>query len=388
MGAAAAVGGVPARRLRDRLLDGRDRLQASPAFRRWATAFPLTRPVARRRARALFDLCAGFAYSQILLACVQVGLFELLADGPLEAAAIARRTELPVEGARRLLAAAASLDLLARRGEDRYGLGNLGAALLGNPGLVAMIEHHTMLYADLRDPVGLLRREQVGTSLGRYWGYAESSPGALTAPEVSPYSRLMAASQPLIAAEVLAAYRFGRHGHLLDVGGGTGAFLLQVAEHAPGLKLTLFDLPAVAEVARARFAAAGLGDRAQAVGGDFHSDRLPQGADAISLVRVLHDHDDASALALLRSARTALSDDGTLVIAEPMSGTAGAAPIGDAYFGFYLLAMGRGRPRTPAELGAMLRQAGFAEHRLLRTRTPLLARVILARGHTRGVTSD
>ncbi len=55
----------------------------------WAAAFPLTRPIARRRTRALFDLCAGFVYSQILLACVQLQLFDILAERPATAAALA-----------------------------------------------------------------------------------------------------------------------------------------------------------------------------------------------------------------------------------------------------------------------------------------------------------
>ena len=38
----------------------------TPRFQRWAANSPLTRWIARRRARALFDLCAGFVYSQIL----------------------------------------------------------------------------------------------------------------------------------------------------------------------------------------------------------------------------------------------------------------------------------------------------------------------------------
>ena len=53
---------------KDRIHASLDGLLASPRFRRWAAAFPLTRPIARRRARELFDLCAGFVYSQVLLA--------------------------------------------------------------------------------------------------------------------------------------------------------------------------------------------------------------------------------------------------------------------------------------------------------------------------------
>ena len=66
----------------ERLRDFYDRLLASPRFRQFATRFPLTRPMARRRVRALFDLCAGFVYTQTLLACVRLRVFEILRDGP------------------------------------------------------------------------------------------------------------------------------------------------------------------------------------------------------------------------------------------------------------------------------------------------------------------
>jgi demethylspheroidene O-methyltransferase len=47
-------------------------LLTSPAFQRRAAAYLVLRPLARRRARALFDVVAGFVYSQVLLACVRV----------------------------------------------------------------------------------------------------------------------------------------------------------------------------------------------------------------------------------------------------------------------------------------------------------------------------
>ena len=62
-----------------------------------------------------------------------------------------------------------------------------------------------------------------------------------------------------------------------------------------------------------------------------------------------------------------------------MSETRGAEPVGDAYFGLYLLAMGSGRPRPPRELKAMLRAAGFTDIRLVRTRRPMQTRLMVAR---------
>ena len=112
--------------------------------------------------------------------------------------------------------------------------------------------------------------------------------------------------------------------------------------------------------ARARLGRAGLAERVTVTGGDLFRDALPAGADVASLVRVLHDHDDAQAVHILRAVRGALAPGATLLVAEPMAGTAGAEPMGEAYFGFYLLAMGQGRPRTPDRLRALLAEGGFS----------------------------
>ena len=189
----------------------------------------------------------------------------------------------------------------------------------------------------------------------------------------------MTGSQALLAAEILDAYPLHRHRSLLDIGGGEGAFLIAAGQRNQDLALTLFDLPAVAARAAGRFQAAGLGERARIYTGSFFHDPLPQGADIASLVRVLHDHDDAFALSLLRRIHAALPKDGVLLVAEPMSGTPGAEPVGDAYFGFYLTAMGSGRPRTRTEISALLLQAGFRQVRPAPTRTPMIVRVLVAR---------
>ena len=362
--------------MRGRWVAWRNRVLGSPRFQRFAARFPLTRPIARRRARALFDLVAGFTYSQILAACIATGLLDLLADTPLDTATIAARLDLPVEGAERLLRGAAALGLVESLG-SAWTLGSGGAALRGNRGITEMVAHHPLLYADLADPVALLRRGGGGGALSRHWQYAESA-GQGDRDAVAAYSALMAASQPLVAEQAIDAYRFRKHRRLLDVGGGEGAFLTAVGARVQDIELALFDLPAVGERARARFESAGLRSRTSVFGGNFLIDPLPTGYDLISLIRVLHDHDDGPALTLLRHVHAALPAGGKLFIAEPMARTRGAEPSGDAYFGFYLLAMGSGRPRSPRAIAALLRAAGFSKSRLLPTAIPLTARAIVA----------
>lgn len=367
-------------RLADRAYGLRDSILASQRFQIMAARFPLTRRISARRARDCFDLCAGFVYSQVLFACVKLDLFELLARRPLSVAEVARQAKLNEDAARRLLLAAASLDLLQDRGQDRFGLGQIGAAMRANPGVKAMIEHHAMFYADMADPVALLRGEVTETKLARYWPYADGiNPASLVTSDVAPYTNLMATSQQFVATDVLDAYDVSRHKRLMDVGGGDGSFLRSAAARAPALDLTLFDLPAVVETARPRFSAAGLADRATLVGGSFSHDPLPRGADLVTLVRIAHDHGDDLVEKLLAAIFAALEPGGTILIAEPMAGDANSAPMADAYFGFYLLAMGKGRARKPSELMAMLTRSGFVAPRQFAMPRPLLSGLIQAR---------
>ena len=346
----------------------RNRLLASPAFRRFALRFPVTQPIARRHAGRLFDLVAGFTYSQTLFACVELGLFDRLAGNPEPILILAASHDIPEPAFRRLVDAATALGLLQTLPGDRVTLGESGAAMVGNSGVAAMVAHHRHLYADLADPVALLRLPGSG-ALAAFWPYANGSdPDA-----VARYSALMAASVTSVAEQLIDSYDVSRHRRLLDVGGGEGRFLAAVRARAPGLALGLFDLPAVVERARARVV--GIDSFHP---GDFRAGPIPAGYDCITLVRIVHDHDDAVVARLFAQVRRALPPGGTLLIVEPMRGDVATYRLGSAYFGWYLQAMGSGRVRTPAEIGTLLTTAGFSRWTRRRTALPLTTSVIVA----------
>ena len=336
------------------------RLIANPGFQKWASGFPLTRGIARRDGAEIFDIVQGFVQSQVLTALVELELLQRLAEGPQASADLARRVGLTEDRMAILLQAGAALDLLKRRRDGRYGLARKGAAILGVPGLEAMIRHHRAFYADMADPVALLRG-QGETELARFWPYVFGA-AAKVEPEVARrYSDLMAQSQALVAQDVLQMIAFKDLSHVVDVGGGSGVFLAEVAAHYPDLRLTLFDLPEVMPSARARLAGTGLGERVTLCPGSFRRDPLPEGADAITLVRVLYDHDDATVTALLAKVYSALPYGGRLIVAEPMAGGARPERAGDVYFAFYTMAMGTGRARSAARISEMCRAAGFRQ---------------------------
>ena len=347
----------------------RNRLIASPHFQRWAARTPLARTIANRRATQLHHITAGFVYSQTLLAFIELDLPQLLADGPAQTDRLVNATGLGEPALLTLLKAAHGLELLERYPGDLWGLGELGAALLANPGIAAMVRHHRHLYRDLSEPTRLLT-DRNDTALSGYWAYEAVKSGAV---DPNTYSELMASSQGMVADYVLDAVDLSGHAQLLDIAGGTGAFARRATQRFPNLRATVLDLPAVADAGNA---AAEEGIPVRFVGGDMFRDALPTHADLISLVRVLHDHDDDAISGLLRRAFDALNPGGRLLIAEPLADTRGAEAIGATYFGFYLWAMGSGRPRSAPEISEFLAQAGFSNIREHKSPLPTLVRVI------------
>jgi demethylspheroidene O-methyltransferase len=304
---------------------------------------------------------------------VEAGLIERLHDSLVTLPEIVELTGLEADAAERLLKAARVIDLAESPQSGIWTLGQAGAELSANPGALAMVRHHRLLYRDLADPLALFaagRREE--TALSSFWTYASKQPGSES---TGSYSALMAATQPMVSEQILRAYDFRQHRKMLDIGGGSGAFVEAVRAAAPALQLSIFDLAPVIAVTAKRLGAA---SPVVLHPGSFKADALPKGYDLITLNRILHDHDDAVATDLLRSIFGALDSGGRLLIIEPMADTKGAKKMGDAYFGTYLWAMNSGRPRSSKEIAAMLRSTGFSVVKRVPTSVPLIASALIA----------
>ncbi len=341
------------------------RLAASPRFHAICARIPGLKHIARSEGRALFDIVSGFARSQALLAIVELRVLHMLQAGCATTDQLALKTDLPADRMDILLRAGAGLKLIhPKRGE--WHLSTRGAAFLCVPGLEAMVRHHGAFYADLADPVALLRGG-AETQLAQFWPYVFGAGGATDPAVTALYSGLMADSQGLVAADTLGLVDFSRIKHLMDVGGGTGAFLRAIGAAHPQMQLTLFDLPVVV-------AGAHLPARTTIHPGSFRDDPLPKGADSISLVRVLYDHADSTVQALLAKVHAVLPPGGRVIISEPMLGDATT----DIYFALYTLAMQTGRTRSAVEIMALLQKAGFEQVQSRPGFRPFVTSVVVA----------
>jgi hypothetical protein len=98
-----------------------------------------------------------------------------------------------------------------------------------------------------------------------------------------------------------------------DVGGGTGAMLVEVLHAHPDMRGTLVDLPGTVERARAAFREAGLEDRVTLAGQSFF-DPLPAGHDVYLVRKVLNDWPDAEARQILQRCAEAAAPSGRVVV--------------------------------------------------------------------------
>ncbi len=354
------------------------RLIARPGFQNIASALPFGRGMARRDGAEIFDILQGFVASQVLAALIELNILRTLLDGPQSAEKLGFDHAVPADRMDQLLRGGLALGLLKRRRDGRYALARKGAAILGVPGLENMIRHNREFYADMADPVALLRGEGE-THLARFWPYVFGAQGEIAPDVADRYSTLMAESQVLVARDTLSMLPIKGDVTVMDVGGGSGVFLAEVLRRNKQARGILFDLPQVMPQAETRIANLKLSKRVALHGGSFRTDALPRDADVVSLIRVLYDHEDATVEALLRAVFEALPKGGRLIISEPMAGGAKSDRSGDLYFAFYTMAMGTGRARSAQTIARMCQEAGFEGVQIPSARRPYITSALSCR---------
>ena len=340
---------------------------------------PILRGLISYEGNKIHEIMSGFVYSQILHLLIYLDIFQFLKKEGRSLDEVSQFLEIANERSLLLLRGGCALNLICYK-RNKYWLTRVGAQIVGVPGLMDMIQHNQILYRDLIDPVKLLNGGSE-TELSLFWPYVrkEEEKKKISTKVSSEYSKLMQTSQRLVAEQTLQAYSFKGVKRILDIGGGTGAFLLAVKSKYPSIEATVFDLPNVINVAKSnRYKIDGLANL-NLKSGDFLVDSLPRNQDVICLVRVLYDHEDSTIEILLKRIYSALPKQGVLLITEPMSGGAKAMRSSDCYFSFYTLAMTTGKVRSFEEHKAILQRSGFSNITKHVVSAPFITQVITAK---------
>jgi hypothetical protein len=191
-------------------------------------------------------------------------------------------------------------------------------------------------------------------------GAGQAKFGEFSAEEQQIFSAGVEAFSAATAASLAANYDFSRHRRLLDIGGGTGSFLLAVLRRHPALRGTLFELPGACDVARRRLAGEPEGVRIDVVEGDLVSDPLPPGHDVLLLANTVHVLSAVHNLDLLRKLRVQASPGTHLLLVDLwMDSGHTQPPAAPLMSGEFLIISGEGQTYAEDDAEAWLHETGW-----------------------------
>lgn len=351
----------------------------------------MTWPRVDRRARStpleaayrdeLFDLLNGYWRTQLLCAAAELGVADVLAEGPCDIATLARRTGADGDALTRLLRALVGFGVVARTADGWYSTTPRGRWL--ERSRVGGLHARALLIRRLWYPAwaGLAHSVRTGETAFEHTFGSSLFDYLADHPDTAPvFDQTMAESTRVTAAEVADAYDARWAGTIVDLGGGTGALLAEILARHPQARGILVETPAVAERARAHLQSAGDVDaRCDVREGDFFVD-VPSGADLYLLSWILHDWPDSQAVQILSNCRGAMSPDGRLLVVEAVLPEA-PQPTNATLYDLHMMAVAGGRERTEDKYDELLAAAGL--ERTATIPTPGLRSVLEARTRSR-----
>jgi hypothetical protein len=309
--------------------------------------------------------------SQAITVAAQLGVADVLADGPLPIDELAARVDADADALRRLLRALISRGIFHQRRDGRFELNSLADTLRsGAPvsmksaarfyGSQEQRERWTLLVDSVRTGASVVPALR-GKSSFDY--FADE-------PELAElFNQTMTSVSEMTDATVVAGYDFSVYPTIVDVGGGHGPLLAAILASAPASRGVLYDLSSVVAEAPGLLRKQNVADRVQLAEGSFF-DSVPSDGDAYVLKNIIHDWPDETALQILRNVRAAAQPGGTVLLVEFVIPKHNRDFPGKWVDLEMLLNLGA-RERTAAEYRNLLSEAGFRMTRVVQTASPL-----------------
>ncbi len=165
-----------------------------------------------------------------------------------------------------------------------------------------------------------------------------------------------AAAKAVAAQPLLADIR-----SVLDVGGGSGIYSIEMARAWSGLSATVMEIQQVCTAAEPYIATAGMGARVRTQAVNMFTQDWPRGFDAHFFSNVFHDWSDATNRLLARKSFAALPQGGRILLHEMLMDDDGCGPLPAAAFSVLMLLATRGKQYSLPELRDILEDAGFVD---------------------------
>jgi hypothetical protein len=319
--------------------------------------------------RRIWDLWLTGTYQASIVASCEAGIFNSLDERPATIAELAARLDFDERATGILLRLLASLGLLTQR-LGRYHLTDEARVyLVGSspfywgPMMSVFVSdrHRDTLLAKLRQKGSDRAAGPEGTPQVSGEGRSSDSWAAGTVSMEQARDIATRMHSHSLPASIGAArnYDFRNVQRVLDVGGGSGCFMIAMAQAHPHLRCTIMELTAMCEVAQTYINAGDAAGRVDTVAVDMFRQPWPRGYDAIFFSNVWHDWNFRTCSWLATRAFDALPSGGRIMLHEQLLDDDGAGPPTAASFSMLMLLATQGQQFTFGELKEILEGAGF-----------------------------
>ncbi len=318
----------------------------------------------------LLQLIYGSFISQMIAVAAQLGIADLLSEGPRSVEDLATVTDVHAPTLYRLLRALASIGMFAEHDTGRFTLTPLASLLrtdtpdsLHDYAILCASELYLRSLANLRQGVQVGEPALELTFGMNLFEYLQQHPN-----DAAMFNAAMTSISRQESIAVRDAYDFSGFQTVADIGGGHGILLATILKANPALNGILFDRLAVVQGATALLQHEGVAERAQTASGDFFA-TIPTGADVYLLKYIIHDWDDERAQQILRRCRQAMPPQGRVLVVDAVLPPGNAPFIGKLKDIIMLTVAAGGKERTADEFRALFANAGLRLNRIIATQS-------------------
>ncbi|MEM9802292.1 MAG: methyltransferase [Planctomycetota bacterium] len=317
--------------------------------------------------RRVYDAYIAGRKSAAIAAGVRAGLFELLSgpEGPVPLDGVRTAMGWSERGTRSMLAALVALGFVEESASGFAASDDARAYLTRDrPGsLWGLVDMEVDSFLSPRALLDALERDDASV----YGGDDPWEAHGADPDRARVFTAAMHSVSERPAAGVAERIDLSNARRLLDVGGGSAALSIALAEANPALECVVWDIPAVCPLAAEYVARAGLSARVSAQPGDMFEEPYPDGFDAVLLSQILHDWGHAKGETLVRKAFDALPVGGRLLVHEKLVEDGAAGPLANVLVHLDMLVWTEGQQYGVAELIGLLERCGFEDVRRTRT---------------------
>jgi O-methyltransferase domain len=310
------------------------------------------------------DLAIGARIAIALRIAAERGIADRLAGGPKTVAALSGETGLPAESLQRLLRGLSAFGVFAENPDGMFSQTEMSACM--RQGASPSVREMILVLNDHAVLNGWIRLSQVldsgapgfpGANGESFFDYIASNQE-----RSALMGRFMAGIYGSEGAKIAASVPFARFGSLLDVGGGQGHVLIDILQRNPSIRGALFDLPQTAGIARAFLAGKGFA-HCEVLAGDF-LESIPSDFDAYFIKSVLHDWDDASSARILSNCRTAMPEQGRVLVVDIVIQPGKPVRHPHRLIDLEMMVSFGGKERTSEDFEKLLTRAGLKLERI------------------------